>query len=67
MGVSGVTTEVQHLLSENGWAVIDAYQMSLDPWPYRDYIRDWLIEMMGEDDERLRVWDRYCRELPGRD
>jgi len=33
----------------------------------RKYVRDWLIEMMGEDDERVRLWDRYCRELPGQD
>ncbi len=30
----------------------------------REYVRRWLVEMMGEDDERVRVWDRYCRELP---
>jgi predicted nucleotidyltransferase len=31
----------------------------------RDYVRRWLVEMMGEDDERVRVWDRCCKELPG--
>ncbi len=31
----------------------------------REYVRDQLVDMMGEDDERVRVWDRYCRELPG--
>lgn len=31
----------------------------------RAYIRNWLVEMMGEDDERVRVWDRLCRELGG--
>jgi len=39
MGLSGVTAEVQALLRENGWTVVDAYEMSLDPWRYRDYIR----------------------------
>lgn len=31
----------------------------------RQYVREWIVEMMGEEDERVRVWDRYCRELPG--
>lgn len=31
----------------------------------RDYVRGWLVEAVGEDDERVAVWDRYCRELPG--
>jgi hypothetical protein len=39
MGLSGVSPEVKQLLHENGWSVVDAYQMSLDPWPYRDYVR----------------------------
>jgi len=39
MGLSGVTAEVQALLRENGWSVVDAYETSLDPWRYRDYIR----------------------------
>ena len=38
MGLSGVSAEVRQLLSANGWRTADAYQMSLDPWPYRDYI-----------------------------
>lgn len=39
LGLSGVTDEVTRLLSENGWAVVDAFNMSLDPWRYRDYIQ----------------------------
>src|SRR5258708_1931671 len=38
MGLSGVSAEVRELLRSNGWLTVDAYQMSLDPWPYRDYI-----------------------------
>lgn len=40
MGLSGVSLEVRELLRRNGWLTVDAYQMSLDPWPYRDYIRN---------------------------
>jgi hypothetical protein len=38
MGLSGVSDGVRCLLRENGWTVVDAYEMSLDPWNYRDYI-----------------------------
>ena len=31
----------------------------------RAEIRRWLVEGVGEDDERLRHWDELCRELPG--
>lgn len=26
----------------------------------RGYVRRWLVEMMGEDDERVEAWDRLC-------
>src|SRR5688572_26868507 len=38
MGLSGVTPQVQGMLRNHGWSVIDASAMSLDPWAYRDYI-----------------------------
>jgi hypothetical protein len=38
MGLSGVSENVRSRLRNNGWAVVDAYQMSLDPWSYRNYI-----------------------------
>ncbi len=38
IGLSGVSPEVRELLSANGWQTADAYEMSLAPWPYRDYI-----------------------------
>lgn len=27
------------------------------------YVRRWMVEMMGEDDERVRAWDRIIAEL----
>jgi len=45
MGLSGVTAEVQTLLREHGWKVVDAFHMSLDPWRYRDYIRESAAEL----------------------
>jgi hypothetical protein len=45
MGLSGVTADVQSLLREKGWHVVDAFQMSLDPWRYRDYVRGSAAEL----------------------
>jgi len=28
----------------------------------RHYIRRWLLELVGEDDERVRAWDSMIRE-----
>lgn len=28
----------------------------------RTYVRRWLVEMMGEDDERVRKWDELVRD-----
>jgi hypothetical protein len=39
MGLSGVSPAVREMLRDHGWRVVDAYEMSLDPWPYRDYVR----------------------------
>jgi hypothetical protein len=31
----------------------------------RSYVRVWLTDMMGEDDERVRAWDDLCRRFAG--
>ena len=30
----------------------------------RDYIRDWLVEMVGESDDRVIRWDAFSSEIP---
>ena len=62
MGLSGVTTDVQRLLRDNGWAVVDAYQMSLDPWPYRDYIRSSAAELSVAKDMVVRLRSGWFSE-----
>ncbi len=32
----------------------------------RDYVRRWLVEMMGPDDHRVAKWDEVCRQLPAK-
>ena len=55
MGLSGVSPEVRELLRNNGWSMVDAYQMSLDPWPYRDYIRNSTAELSVAKDMVART------------
>src|SRR5262249_8261938 len=55
MGLSGVSEDVRRLLSEHGWAVVDAYRMSLSPWPYRDYIRGSAAELSVAKDMVVRL------------
>jgi hypothetical protein len=58
LGLSGVTTDVQRVLRDNGWTLVDAYEMSLDPWRYRDYIR-------GSGAELSVAKDMYARLRSG--
>ena len=62
MGLSGVTTNVQGLLRDNGWTLVDAYRMSLDPWPYRDYIRDSAAEFSVAKDMVVRLRSGWFSE-----
>jgi hypothetical protein len=62
MGLSGVTADVQRFLRQNGWVVLDAYQMSLDPWQYRDYIRDSGAEFSVAKDMVVRLRSGWFSE-----
>jgi hypothetical protein len=62
MGLSGITADVQQLLRENGWVAVDAYRMSLDPWPYRDYIRDSGAEFSVAKDMVVRLRSGWFSE-----
>jgi hypothetical protein len=39
MGLEHLPRGVCGMLTSNGWRLTDAHAMTLDPWPYRDYIR----------------------------
>ena len=62
MGLSGVTAEVQALLRQNGWTVVDAYEMSLHPWRYRDYIRGSGAELSVAKDMVVRLRSGWFSE-----
>ncbi|HEV8342543.1 MAG TPA: hypothetical protein VGR30_09260 [Candidatus Binatia bacterium] len=34
----GVTTDMRHTLESNGWRLVDTHALTIDPWPYRDYV-----------------------------
>jgi hypothetical protein len=62
MGLSGVTADAQQLLRENGWVAVDAYHMSLDPWEYRDYIRNSGAEFSVAKDMYVRLRSGWFSE-----
>lgn len=56
------------LLFFRGKDVVDLERLvAVRPELDRQYVRRWIVEMMGEDDERTRRWDEIvARFLPGR-
>jgi hypothetical protein len=62
MGLSGVSEEVRRLLRDHGWGVVDAFQMSLDPWLYQDYIRGSAGEFSVAKDMVVRLRSGWFSE-----
>jgi hypothetical protein len=62
IGLSGVTADVQRLLRENGWLVLDAYELSLNPWSYRDYICGSGAEFTVAKDMNVRLRSGWFSE-----
>jgi hypothetical protein len=62
MGLSGVTPDVLSLLGGHGWRVVDAFNMSLDPWRYRDYVRDSAAELSVAKDMYARTRSGWFSE-----
>lgn len=55
LGLSGRSDQVIAMLEQNGWRTTDAYEMSLDVWPYRDYIRSSAGELSVAKDMVVRT------------
>jgi hypothetical protein len=62
MGLSGASEEVRRRRRDNGWPVVDAYEMSLDPWPYRDYVRGPAAELSVAKDMVVRLRSGWFSE-----
>src|SRR5919108_3882534 len=54
MDVDSVPGDLQ-LLTEKGWRVIDPFQISIDPWRYRDYLRGSRGEFTVAKDMNVRL------------
>lgn len=53
--VAGMTRGERHMLESNGWRLIDAHTFTLDPWPYRDYVRASRGEFSVAKDQNVRL------------
>jgi hypothetical protein len=62
LGMSGVSDDVRHELVYYGWKIIDAYQMSLNPWTYRDYFRGSGAELTVAKDMVVRLRSGWFSE-----
>ena len=62
MGLAGLSNDVKHMLNENGWEVADAFEMSLDPWTYRDYVRNSSSEFSVAKDMNVRMASGWFSE-----
>lgn len=62
LGIGSVKADVARLLREHGWSVVDALQFSLDPLPYRDYIRNSGAEFTVAKDMNVRLQSGWFSE-----
>jgi hypothetical protein len=62
MGLSGVSEGVKNLLNLNGWNLVDGYEISLNPWPYRDYILNSAAEFTVAKDMNVRLQSGWFSE-----
>ena len=58
----GVAPEDLRRLHDNGWQVIDGVPISLDPWPYRDYILNSRAEFTVAKDMNVRLKSGWFSE-----
>jgi hypothetical protein len=62
MPLSHVAENAQRLLRNNGWKIVDGLNMSLDPWPYHDYICDSAAEFTVAKDMNVRLQSGWFSE-----
>jgi hypothetical protein len=55
LAISGLDGEARMLLESNGWLLTDALPLTLDPWPYRDYVRASRGEFSVAKDQNVRL------------
>ena len=55
MGLEHIPADMSEKLTANGWRLTDAHAMTLDPWPYRDYVRASRGEFTVAKDQNVRL------------
>jgi hypothetical protein len=54
-GLVNVDPSVQRMLESRGWRLVDAHPFTMDPWPYRDYVRASRGEFTVAKDQNVRL------------
>ena len=55
MGLEYLPAGVREMLASEGWRLADAHALTLDPWPYRDYVRSSRGEFTVAKDQNVRL------------
>jgi len=61
-GLEYLPSKIRQMLASNGWHLRDAHAMTLDPWPYRDYIRASRGEFTVAKDMNVRLRSGWFSE-----
>jgi hypothetical protein len=61
-GVENLSRDESALLESNGWRIVDAHPITLDPWPYRDYVRASRGEFTVAKDLNVRLQSGWFSE-----
>src|SRR5262249_40607540 len=62
LALGAANDDVKQFLRGKGWTVVDALPMSLDPWTYRDYIRNSGAELTVAKDMNVRLRSGWFSE-----
>jgi hypothetical protein len=61
-GLGSLDPDDRLLLEANGWQLTDSQALTLDPWPYRDYVRSSKGEFTVAKDQNVRLRSGWFSE-----
>lgn len=61
-GLTHLSIDERQLLESHGWRLLDAHPFTIDPWPYRDYIRSSRGEFTVAKDLNVRLRSGWFSE-----
>ncbi len=62
MGLTNIDPTVRCMLQSYGWRLVDAHPITMDPWPYRDYVRASRGEFTVAKDQNVRLRSGWFSE-----